>query len=137
MTLENDDYEEINIGGIAVEQLLPEAKERIMEKALLDEDYVKMCKQLSCGRKIDKHFEIQEELLGWKNRLSIPKGLRKRILDSENDSKAAGHFGQERTMELNTRNFFWPQMEMDVRKYCNKCDNCGRTKVPRHAKHGL
>jgi hypothetical protein len=28
-------------------------------------------------------------------------------------------------------------MENDVRLYCNECDNCQRTKVPRHAKHGL
>jgi hypothetical protein len=28
-------------------------------------------------------------------------------------------------------------MERDVRKYCNECDNCQRTKAPRHAKHRL
>jgi len=28
-------------------------------------------------------------------------------------------------------------MERDVRKYSNECDNCKRTKAPRHAKHGL
>jgi len=28
-------------------------------------------------------------------------------------------------------------MERDVRMYCNECDNCQRTKVPRHAKQGL
>jgi len=40
-------------------------------------------------------------------------------------------------MELGSRNFYWPKMEDDVRKYCNECDNCQRTKAPRHAKHGL
>jgi len=28
-------------------------------------------------------------------------------------------------------------MEDDVRTYCSNCDNCQRTKSPRHAKHGL
>jgi len=28
-------------------------------------------------------------------------------------------------------------MKDDVRKFCNECDNCQRTKAPRHAKHGL
>jgi len=58
-------------------------------------------------------------------------------MDSEHDSKVAGHFGQERTMELLTQSFYWPNMEPDVRKYCNECNNCQRTKAPRHAKHGL
>jgi transposase InsO family protein len=28
-------------------------------------------------------------------------------------------------------------MDDDIRKYCSECDNCQRTKSPRHAKHGL
>jgi len=28
-------------------------------------------------------------------------------------------------------------MEADVRKYCNECDNCQRTKASHHAKYGL
>jgi hypothetical protein len=34
-------------------------------------------------------------------------------------------------------NFYWPNMEIDVRRYCNECDKCQRTKAPRHAKHRL
>jgi len=58
-------------------------------------------------------------------------------MTSEHDSKVAGHFGRDRTMELISRNFFWPKMEDDVRQYCNECDNCQPMKAPRHAKHGL
>jgi hypothetical protein len=58
-------------------------------------------------------------------------------MKSEHDSKIAGHFGRDRTMELVSRNFYWPKMEDDVRKFCNECDNCQRTKAPSHAKHGL
>jgi len=59
------------------------------------------------------------------------------MMKSEHYSKIAGHFGRDRTMELVSRNFYWPKMEDDVRKFCNECDNCQRTKAPRHAKHGL
>jgi len=58
-------------------------------------------------------------------------------MKSEHDSKIAGHFGRDRTMELISRNFYCPKMEDDIRQYCNECDNCHRTKAPRHAKHGL
>jgi hypothetical protein len=58
MQLDDDDREEISRGAVAVEQLLPEAKERIKEKAMLDEDYVAICKQLWSGGKIDEYYEM-------------------------------------------------------------------------------
>jgi hypothetical protein len=137
MQLDDDDCEGIDIGAIAIDQLLPEANERIKEKALLDEDYIAICKQLSSGGRIDEHYGIKGDLLYWKNRLYVPKGLKKRAMSSEHDPKVAGHFGRERTMELLTRNCYWPNMEGDVRIYCNECNNCQRTKAPRHAKFGL
>ena len=137
MQLDDEDTEAIMIGAIAIEQLLPEAKKRIKEKAMLGEDYLAICRQLSSGAKIDEHYKIQDGLLCWKNRLYALKELRKWIMDLEHDSKVAGHFERERTLELLTRNFYWPNMETDVWKYCNVCDNCQRTKVPRHTKYGL
>jgi hypothetical protein len=137
MQIDDNDREQIEIGALAIEQLLPEAQERIKEKALLDEEYISICKQLSSRGIGDVHYEIKDNLLCWKNRLYVPKGLRKRIMESAHNSKVAGHFGRERTMELLTRNFYWPNMENDVRGYCNECDNCQRMKAPRRAKHGL
>ena len=106
MQLDDDNREEINIGAILVEQLLPAAKERIKEKALLDEDYTAICKQLSSGGKIDEHYKIRDDELCWKNRLYVSNRLRERAMNSEHDSKVAGHFGQEPTMALLTRNFY-------------------------------
>lgn len=137
MQLDDDELKVINIRTFEVEQLLPEAKERIKEKALLDEDYVAICKQLSSGGNIDKKYNIQNNLLCCKDREYVPKGLRKRIMESEHDSTVGGHFGRERTMVLLTQIFYWPNMEMDVRKYCNECNNYHRPNAPRHAKHGL
>jgi hypothetical protein len=58
-------------------------------------------------------------------------------MNSKHDSMVASHFARECTMELLTRNFYWPNMEADVRTYCKECDNCQRTKAPCHAKYGL
>ena len=72
---ENDDYESIQISAIDVDQLLPEAKERIKEKAMLDDKYRELCNQVSLGGNIDKSFSISNELLCWKNRIYVPEEL--------------------------------------------------------------
>jgi len=137
MELDSEEYEVIQVSAMEIELLLPEAKERIKEKARLDDNYKQLCKQVTKGENIDKKFMITDDLLCWKNRIYVPEGLRQRIIQSEHDSKVAGHFGRDRTMELISRNFYWTNMEREVRKYCSECDICQRTKAPRHAKYGL
>jgi len=137
MQLDDNSHQVINIGALDIDQLLPEAKERIKQKGLLDDSYLAICRQLSSGEVTDKCYELVDDILCWKKRIYVPKELRQRIMHSEHDSKVAGHFRRERTMELVIRNFYWPNMETDIRKYCNECDNCQRMKSPRHAKHGL
>jgi hypothetical protein len=130
MQLDDDDREIIMIGAIEVEQLLLEAKEQMKEKALLDEGYLGICRQLSSGGNVDNHYGIQDKLLCWKNRIYVPQGLRTRSMSSKHDSKITGHFGRERRMKLLTQNFYLPNMEIEVHKYCNECNNCQRTKAP-------
>jgi len=112
-------------------------KELLKHDALQDKDYLALCKATKKGENIAKEYSIDQELLCWKGRVYAPKALRARIMKSEHDSKIAGHFGRDRTMELISRNLYWPKMEDEVRTYCSDCDNCQWTKSPRHAKHGL
>jgi hypothetical protein len=137
METDLDEYESIPISAIKVDLSLPEARERIKEKAMLDEMYRELCKQVATGGNIDKSFSITDELLCCKNRIYVPEGLRRQVIQLEHDSKIAGHFGRERTFELLTTNCFWTNMERDVKKYCSECDICQRTKAPIHTKHGL
>jgi len=58
------------------------------------------------------------------------------ILRSCHDSRAARHLGQEKTLELISRDYYWPQMRRFVNKYVWTCDTCARNKVPRHRRHG-
>jgi hypothetical protein len=71
----DDDFESIQIAALDMHQLLPEAKERIKEKAMLDEKYRELCKQVLSGGNIDKGFEIKNELLCWKNRIYVTGGF--------------------------------------------------------------
>jgi len=137
LQIDDEDYDIIKIGALDIDQLLPGAKDRIKEKDLLDDEYWAICKQLSSGNIIHKHYELKDDILCWKNRVYAPNEMRQRIMRSEHDSKMAEHFGRERTMELVTRNFYWPNMDTELRKYCNECDIYQRTKSPQHAKHGL
>ena len=58
-------------------------------------------------------------------------------MEDEHDSKVAGHFGQKKTLELISRNFYWPEMEDWIKAYIRSCDSCQRNKSPRHARFGL
>jgi len=59
------------------------------------------------------------------------------ILEENHVSKVAGHFGQHKTEEKITQNYFWSKMEDDVRDYVRSCDVCQRDKASRHKKYGL
>jgi hypothetical protein len=59
------------------------------------------------------------------------------ITKSERNSKVAGHFGQEKTLEIISRNFYWPKMEEWINEYVRTCDICQCMKSPQHAKFGL
>jgi len=137
MEIYDETLESIDIGALEVALLSSDQKEAIIQDAKLDDEYMRICKAVSKGEKVDDHYSIQEDLLAWKGRIYVPKAMRKKVMKSEHDLKIAGHFRRGRTMELISRNFFWPKMEDDVQQHCNECDNCQQTKSPRHAKHGL
>jgi len=39
-----------------------------------------------------------------------------------------GHGGQWKTIELVTRNFWWPEVTKEMKKYVEECDVCQRNK---------
>ena len=59
------------------------------------------------------------------------------IFKSEHDSKIAEYFGQEKTIELVRRNFWWPGMDTDITAYIHACPDCQRDKFRRHRRYGL
>jgi hypothetical protein len=97
------------ISSIKAIKFHPEFCQRVRTKSLQDDRY-----QLFINTNPeDKDRVIQEGLIYFKGRLQVPnvEELRLEIAESEHDSKVARHFGQEKTLELISRNFYWPKME--------------------------
>jgi len=80
MEIEDDDFQEICIGAMEGELLLPEQKQRIINDAMQDNDYRSICKRISKGTNEDPNYEILEDLLCWKGRLYAPQRTRDRII---------------------------------------------------------
>jgi len=88
---------------------------------------------------LPKHWELEDGLLYYRGRLFIPskQELLTKIAKGFHNSKVAGHFGQEKTLELVTRNFYWQQLSDLINNYVRSYDKCQHNKSPQHAKYGL
>ena len=49
------------------------------------------------------------------------------------DSQIAGHFGQEKMIEIVCRDFYWKGLTNCINDYVQSCDECQHNKSPRHA----
>jgi transposase InsO family protein len=63
--------------------------------------------------------------------------LRTRILEETHSSGLTGHPGRNSLYAMVARNFFWPDMSKDVRRYVANCDECGANAVWRDRRQGL
>jgi len=60
----------------------------------------------------------------------VPKDekLRVEIIQLHHDMPIAGHGGQWKTIELVTRNYWWPGVMKEVKRYVEECNQCQRIK---------
>jgi len=59
-------------------------------------------------------------------RIYVPnsKKIREEILEENHNLVDVGHPGQQRMLELIKRNYWWPEIEEDVKKYIQECFKC-------------
>ena len=59
------------------------------------------------------------------------------VIRQIHDQVAVGHPGIARTVNVIGRNYYWPGMNKDIRRYVRNCHVCRRAKAPRDKYNGL
>ena len=79
-----------------------------------------------------------QELLRYDDRIWVPDSdnLRLQVLLNNHDHPIAGHYGQNKMLELIWRDYTWPGLRTFVKAYCKSCTACARSKAPRHRPYG-
>jgi len=110
----------------AMEQLIEGPDEGIIKKIKeardKDEEVIKVVEEMKkVGVKIlrDEEWQIEEGLVLKKGRVYVPKDekLRVEIIWLHHDMLIAGHGGQWKMVELVTRNYWWPEVMKEVKRY--------------------
>ena len=83
------------------------------------------------------HFKIDNNLLYFEECLYVPNGSHLSVLQARHDLPTVGHFGFNKTLELVSWDFWWPQMWKTIKEYVLSCDIYSCSKNPRHWLYGL
>jgi RNase H-like domain found in reverse transcriptase/Reverse transcriptase (RNA-dependent DNA polymerase)/Integrase zinc binding domain/Chromo (CHRromatin Organisation MOdifier) domain len=103
----------------------------------LEESVAKAARELrkdrARGTVRSAEWSEMDGLLVFRGKIYVPndRDLRRRIVAQHHDSTIGGHPGRWKTLELVSRNYWWPQMSRYVGIYVRTCDPCNRTKTHR------
>src|SRR5688572_24597242 len=90
-------------------------RQRLLEEVANDPDYLKIRTQvLGKEEAVSPAYTVEDGMLFYKSRFVVPNSeeLKKDILREEHDSRVARHYGQYKTMERVTANFYWKNMDV-------------------------
>nr|XP_008105066.1 PREDICTED: uncharacterized protein LOC100554808 [Anolis carolinensis] len=85
-------------------------------------------------RFISKNGVLYREVLNQKapemsasyTQIVVPQKYREQLMEVAHDSPQGGHLGIRRTTQRITKNFFWPGMYQQIKRFCQSCDTCQR-----------
>jgi len=107
--------------------------EKIKKARSKDEDVIRVVEEMKkAGVKElrGNEWKIEGELVLKEGKVYVLKDeeLRAKVIQLHHDVPAAGHEGRWKTVELVTRNYWWPGVTRDIGKYVEECDLCQRMK---------
>jgi len=78
----------------------------------------------------DEEWHKEDGLMLKEEKVYVPKDerLRAEVIRLHHDTPVRGHGGQWKTAELVTRNFWWPGVTREVKRYVEGCDACQQNK---------
>ena len=120
--------EEVIIKGPEVDIL-----EKIKKARSRDKDVVRIVEEMKKAKVKElqeSKWQIEGKLVLKEEKVYVPKDkeLRAEVIRLHHDVLAVGHGGRWKTVELVTRNYWWPGVTRDVRKYVEECDLYQRMK---------
>ncbi|MBW0555788.1 hypothetical protein O181_095503 [Austropuccinia psidii MF-1] len=137
--LKQNEIKESRFFSIKVE-VFSDLVDQIQKAVWQDKDYKETLKQLARGESVsDYTLEPQAKLLLLKDRVVISSNheLQFNIIQKHHDSLLAGHPGQEKTLKLIKRDFYWAGMNQIIKDHVSSCQKCSRNKNIHHKKSGL
>ena len=122
-----------NMYEVVVEGPEVDLLEKIKRARSKDEDVVRVVekmKRVGVKELRGNKWKIEGDLVLKEGKVYMLKDeeLRVEIIQLHHDVPAAGHGGRWKTVELVTRNYWWPGVTRDVGKYVEGCDLCQRMK---------
>jgi hypothetical protein len=80
----------------------------------------------------------EDGLVLYRGKVYVPKDpdIRRDLTKLHHDSLESGHPGEAKTIELISRNYWWPGMTQYVKHYVSTCDTCHRKKHSTLKKRG-
>jgi len=122
-----------NLQEVVIEGPEVDIIEKIKKARSRNEDVVRIVEEMKkAGVKElrGEEWKVEGELVIKEGKIYILKDeeLRAEIIRLHHDVPAVGYGGRWKTVELVTRNYWWPGVTRDVGRYVEGCDLCQRMK---------
>jgi len=107
--------------------------EKIRKSEAKDDEVIKAVEEMKrAGVKMlrDEEWRQEDGVMLKEGKVYVPKdeALRVEVIRLHHDTPMGGHGGQWKTTELVTRNFWWPGITREVKRYIEGYDACQKNK---------
>ena len=104
--------------------------EELKLKVQQDEKLKDIYNQCKLNALPEGSFSIKQGILYWKDRIAVPAdpAFKQQLLFECHDSVSGGHSGMARTIARICSQFYWPNMQEDIRNYVKNCTICQQAK---------